>query len=50
MAFIAWLEDDKKKDAKWNRIPSSPGTEAYEPSDEFMDIYNHYNNKDTTNA
>jgi hypothetical protein len=50
MAFIAWLEDDKKKDAKWNRIPSSPGTEAYEPSDEFMNIYNHYNNKETTNA
>ena len=38
--FIAWLEDDKtKKEIK-----------PYEPSDEFMNIYNHYNNKETTNA
>lgn len=40
MAFIAWLEDDKKKEE----------VKPYEPSDKFMDIYNHYNNKDTTNA
>jgi hypothetical protein len=38
--FIAWLEDDKKKEE----------VKLYEPSDKFMDIYNHYNNKDTTNA
>jgi hypothetical protein len=38
--FIAWLEDDKtKKEIK-----------PYEPSDEFMNIYNHYNNKETANA
>jgi hypothetical protein len=37
--FIAWLEDDKEKKIK-----------SHEPSDEFMDIYNHYNNKEKTNA
>jgi hypothetical protein len=37
--FVAWLEDDEKKKIK-----------PYEPSDEFMDIYNHYNNKEKTNA
>jgi hypothetical protein len=38
--FLAWLEDDKKKEK----------IKPYEPSDEFMDIYNHYNNKEKTNA
>lgn len=37
--FIAWLEDDKEKEIK-----------SHEPSDEFMNIYNHYNNKEKTNA
>jgi len=42
IAFIAWLESDddkKKKEIK-----------PYEPSDEFINIYNHYNNKENTNA
>jgi hypothetical protein len=38
--FLAWLEDDKKKEE----------IKPYEPSDEFMNIYNHYNNKETANA
>jgi hypothetical protein len=40
MALIAWLEDDKKKEE----------VKPHEPSDEFMNIYNHYNNKEKTNA
>jgi hypothetical protein len=39
--FISWLEDDKKEEKE---------IKPYEPSDEFMNIYNHYNNKETTNA
>ena len=67
IAFIAWLEstsknDDKKIDLtkKWNRIPSSPGTEAYEPDDRKIDIdvdmpgqwsnYKHNHNKEVKNA
>ena len=52
IAFVIWLkgEEEKSKNTTWNRIPSSPGTEAYEPSDEFIKIYNHYNNKENTNA
>jgi hypothetical protein len=38
--FIAWLEDDKKKEK----------VKPYEPSDKFMDIYNHYKEKENTNA
>ncbi len=36
--FIAWLEDNKKE------------IKPHEPSNEFMNIYNHYNNKEKTNA
>jgi hypothetical protein len=53
LALFAWLEQDsKKKSTTWDLIPSSPGTEAYEPSQKFNDIYNHYKTKqkETTNA
>lgn len=47
--FIAWLEsdDDKKKNTTWDRIPSSPGTEAYEPN---FSNYKHNHTKENTNA
>jgi hypothetical protein len=34
MALFAWLAQDngKKKNITWDLIPSSPGTEAYEPN------------------
>jgi len=39
LALFAWLEQDsKKKNINWNLIPSSPGTEAYEPDDRKIDI------------
>ena len=49
IAFIAWLEsdDDKKKSTTWDRIPSSPGTEAYEPN---FSNYKHNHTKENTNA
>jgi hypothetical protein len=52
MALFAWLaqDNDKKKNINWDLIPSSPGTEAYEPSQKFNDIYNHYKEKENTNA
>jgi hypothetical protein len=50
LALFAWLEQDSKKSkTTWNLIPSSPGSEAYEPSDEFSN-YKHNHNKETTNA
>lgn len=40
-AFIVlWFQDDEQKTNK----------KLNEPSDEFMNIYNHYNTKETTNA
>jgi hypothetical protein len=67
IAFIAWLESTSKNDnkkidltKKWDRIPSSPGTEAYEPEDRKIDIdtdmpgkwadYKHNHNKEKDNA
>jgi hypothetical protein len=49
MALFAWLaqDDDKKKNINWDLIPSSPGTEAYEPN---FNNYKHNHNKETTNA
>ena len=40
MCFIETYSqnDDKKKNINWNLIPSSPGTEAYEPDDRKIDI------------
>jgi hypothetical protein len=38
--FMAWLEDDKSK----KKI------KLYEPSDEFMNVYNHYVAKEKQNA
>jgi hypothetical protein len=40
MALFAWLaqDNDKKKNINWDLIPSSPGTEAYEPDDRKIDI------------
>jgi hypothetical protein len=40
MALFAWLaqDNDKKKNVNWDLIPSSPGTEAYEPDDRKIDI------------
>jgi hypothetical protein len=42
-AFIMCLietydKNDKKKNITWDLIPSSPGTEAYEPDDRKIDI------------
>ena len=47
LIFIAWLENDdnKKKKTTWNRIPSSPGTEAYEPNNQFNN-YKHNHQKE----
>ena len=39
--FMLWLMDDDKEKEK---------IEPYTPSDEFNNIYNHYNNKEKTNA
>lgn len=49
LALFAWLEKDSKKNKTWDLIPSSPGTEAYEPSDEFSN-YKHNHNKEVKNA
>lgn len=42
-AFIMWLYKDE---IEGNQNKIKPRT----PSDEFMNIYNHYNNKETINA
>jgi hypothetical protein len=51
MCFIETYskDDDKKIDLtkKWNRIPSSPGTEAYEPN---FNNYKHNHQKAENNA
>lgn len=49
LALFAWLEKDSKKNKTWDLIPSSPGTEACEPSDEFSN-YKHNHNKEVKNA
>lgn len=61
LALFAWLEQDSKKNkTTWNLIPSSPGTEAYEPDDRKIDVdvdmpgqwsnYKHNHNKGVKNA
>ena len=49
IAFVIWLkgEEEKSKNTTWNRIPSSPGTEAYEPK---FSNYKHNHTKENTNA
>ncbi len=42
MAFTIWVLGEDKKEEK--------EIKPYEPSDEFMNIYNHYNNKEKANA
>ena len=56
LALFAWLEKDSKKNKTWDLIPSSPGTEAYEPDNRKIDIdtdmpgqwsnYKHNHNKE----
>ena len=41
-AFIMWLYKDE--------IEGNKKIEPYTPSDEFINIYNHYNNKENANA
>ncbi len=41
MAFTIWVLGEESKEEK---------IEPYTPSDEFNNIYNHYNNKETSNA
>ncbi len=43
-AFIMWLYKDEIESGEKNKV------EPYTPSDKFNDIYNHYNNKETSNA
>jgi hypothetical protein len=49
MALFAWLAQDnnKKKNINWDLIPSSPGTEAYEPN---FNNYKHNHQKAENNA
>jgi hypothetical protein len=42
MAFTIWVLGEDEKEEK--------EIKPYEPSDEFMNIYNHYNNKEKANA
>jgi hypothetical protein len=42
-AFIMWLYNDEIEKGKQKVDP-------YTPSDEFNNIYNHYNSKEATNA